>query len=369
MHKKSNLSIFLLIIFYSLSGCVTQPIPYPLLAEKEKNTLDECKSLLFTNTDRELYHQTLPILQQGEQLITDNKLQEAKSLLQEWVDKNQNEILSQCYKTLQKWEDFYIFRYEIKENITALKWVTDKKNLLIIQHQSGKLLFFPSIQFSHIEQKQQTTAQSLIQLTEQALEKNQLFLAKEALSALDEAKLDNSLIQQVNLMRAKIPETQDSRWSVWPISDSTFDAECALNHFLEQIRLTPPPKIEKKALLEVNETDEKQDALTLHALMIALDEAIQKGDLILIHQLLGKIEFFEPLPIEVSLKIVTMRHFLKSEIQTLDKQANNFYRLGEIEKAQNIWKFLLDLSDNEQIKEKFDRSNKVIQNVEKLRGR
>ena len=112
MHKKSNLSIFLLIIFYSLSGCVTQPIPYPLLAEKEKNTLDECKSLLFTNTDRELYHQTLPILQQGEQLITDNKLQEAKSLLQEWVDKNQNEILSQCYKTLQKWEDFYIFRYE-----------------------------------------------------------------------------------------------------------------------------------------------------------------------------------------------------------------------------------------------------------------
>ena len=64
-----------------------------------------------------------------------------------------------------------------------------------------------------------------------------------------------------------------------------------------------------------------------------------------------------------------MRHFLKSEIQTLDKQANNFYRLGEIEKAQNIWKFLLDLSDNEQIKEKFDRSNKVIQNVEKLRGR
>ena len=103
--------------------------------------------------------------------------------------------------------------------------------------------------------------------------------------------------------------------------------------------------------------------------MIALDEAIQKGDLILIHQLLGKIEFFEPLPIEVSLKIVTMRHFLKSEIQTLDKQANNFYRLGEIEKAQNIWKFLLDLSDNEQIKEKFDRSNKVIQNVEKLRGR
>lgn len=355
----------------SLAGCALAPlapIDYPALTEKDQQTFDECKGLLFAD-DRNLYHQALPILQQAERLVRERQSRKARMLFHAWQEQNPSVLLKECNQTLRKWEEFYQMRLLSMEKIAKLNWLIQKEQHLKLRHQSGQWLFFPITRMQSLQQTQRQLREELKMLANQAREKRQLFLVNDIDQALKNVGHLTPHQEKTTKESHYLPSSHFSSFPYLahlqdgqPFTEPFFlNMGCGLTRFLDTPK-PPSEKIDKKPPIEKN-------IVTLETLLTLLDRAIEKGNLPEIQHQLFKIDSYEPLPIETSLKVSAIRHFLKSQMETLDQQADNFYRLGDIEKAQNIWRFLLSLSYNTELtQEKVNRSMKVLLNLEKLRG-
>jgi len=101
-----------------------------------------------------------------------------------------------------------------------------------------------------------------------------------------------------------------------------------------------------------------------------LDKSIQEGQLIESSQLITQLQQLKLLSKEVIVKIDKAKGVLTHSAELLDEKADIFYRDGNIQLAKSLWEYLLKFDpENQSIKNKLARSDRVIKNMPDLRDK
>ena len=99
-----------------------------------------------------------------------------------------------------------------------------------------------------------------------------------------------------------------------------------------------------------------------------LDKSIEEGQLIESSQLISQLQHLKLLSKEVLVKIDKAKGILTHNAELLDEKADIFYRDGNIQLAKSLWEYLLKFDpENQSIKNKLARSDRVIKNMLELR--
>ena len=99
-----------------------------------------------------------------------------------------------------------------------------------------------------------------------------------------------------------------------------------------------------------------------------LDQSIQQGQLIESSQLITELQALKLLSKEVLTKIDKAKGVLAHNTDLLNEKADLFYLDGNVQLAKSLWEYLLKFDpDNQSIKNKLSRANRVLKNMHELR--
>ncbi len=99
-----------------------------------------------------------------------------------------------------------------------------------------------------------------------------------------------------------------------------------------------------------------------------LDKSIQQGQLIESSQLITELQALKLLSKEVLTKIDKAKGVLAHNTDLLNEKADLFYRDGNVQLAKSLWEYLLKFDpENQSIKSKLSRANRVLKNMHELR--
>ncbi len=99
-----------------------------------------------------------------------------------------------------------------------------------------------------------------------------------------------------------------------------------------------------------------------------LDQSIQQGQLIESSQLITELQALKLLSKEVLTKINRAKGVLAHNTDLLNEKADLFYLDGNVQLAKSLWEYLLKFDpENQSIKTKLSRANRVLKNMHELR--
>jgi len=161
-----------------------------------------------------------------------------------------------------------------------------------------------------------------------------------------------------------------SQKSTEPYLNAPYFGEQSLlnNAFNQQAGYTPKDPATQSTVKKIKQPSAAEKHAQLKTLLQQLETDLANVNLLDINATLSTIATLEPNPLSEQKKIRQAKQFLSGQITKLDQRADNFYSHERISQAHSIWEYLLKLDPgNAAIKQKQDRSQRVIEKMRTLR--
>ena len=148
-----------------------------------------------------------------------------------------------------------------------------------------------------------------------------------------------------------------------------FDEQSVLNNSFDQkAAYAPIDSAARPAASKTKQPTAANKHAQLKTLLQQLETDVANVNLLDIKSTLSAITALEPSALSDHKKTRQAKQFLSGQITKLDQRADNFYSNERISQAHAIWEYLLKLDpDNAAIKQKQDRSQRVIEKMRTLR--
>lgn len=230
--------------------------------------------------------------------------------------------LKNSQKAIQQQENT-IYRLGIEQAISKGRWlINESKYQLALQESDGRTFLTPfSIRHYQFEQKILSTR--LIEYAQKALARGDTKNASRCYQVLQKLQAPDSIKPALSDIAKKLSKKK------------------------EKTLAKKQTKLGKK-----------------------LDKSIQEGQLIESSQLITQLQQLKLLSKEVIVKIDKAKGIITHNAEVLDEKADIFYRDGNIQLAKSLWEYLLKFDpENQSIKNKLARSDRVIKNMLDLRDK